>query len=280
MVWLHDRIAADATWRAGEDAFPLGPGIRRRGDRLHHDLDRVPGTLDGGRFLTSFHAAGWAHWVLDVLPRLVVDAELPPDLHRHPLLVPKFATQRPRYRESLETFVDPDALVGLEHERLTRVRELVWLDGARPFVHKDFRTADVPEGVPLGFHARTMARFREAVRAAHAVGIRPDPDRRIQLVRRDGARNEASRRHNDAELEAVARREGFEAFVLERLPFAEQVALLASAGRIVGPYGAAWTLSFFSAPGARARMVRPRSMVQRWLYPTLARISGLELRAL
>lgn len=278
-AWLDARTVADPTWRGDDASLPFGPGMHRHGDRLLRTLPASRLSVRGGRFLGGFHPHNWAHWILDLLPRLAIDAALPAHLRAQPLLVPRTALKHPRFRESLATFAQPDELIGIENGRLTRVAQLIWFDNPRPAARGNHNRLVAPSGAPVGLHERTFRRYRAAVRAAHAAGARPSPKRRIFLARDPRASVARPRRHNEAELLAVARSEGFEAVRLEALPFEEQVRSVATAGAIAGPHGAAWAMTLFAGPGTRGLVVQPATG-PRWLYPTVAWIAGMDLRVL
>jgi capsular polysaccharide biosynthesis protein len=93
------------------------------------------------------------------------------------------------------------------------------------------------------FYLLALKQAQQYARHRHDPG--PEGPRRVYLARR-GLHHQLT---NDAEVEAVFGAHGFESFDFYRLPFREQVALMASADVVAGPDGSAFYMTYFGKPG-------------------------------
>lgn len=190
-------------------------------------LEAVPAPADAlpGRYLPllSWGAeANYAHWLIDVLPRLCLQGAAHPDLR---FLVPD--PLLPWQLEQLE-------LLGIAADRLVpaapwqRVEEAV-------LAHVTHASIVPRHDLLLELRRRLLA----AAGADAGAG-----DRRV-YISRAGARRSIV---NEQELLPVLRDHGFEVVRCEELTVAEQVRLFASAGVVVAQHGAGAFNQLFCPP--------------------------------
>lgn len=186
-------------------------------------LERLP-----GHYLTvaTLFSEGYAHWLLDALPRLAALERLPIDEVR--IVV----SGRPNQwqQESLAMLgVDPSQTVALE-ERYLELETLYFPS----FV-----------GEPGNPHPWGCQWLRQRVLGD---GELERKQRRIYITRRRALRRRVL---NESELEPVLREHGFEIVEAERLGFHDQIRLFGQAEAIVGPHGAGLTNIMFAPPGCK-----------------------------
>jgi capsular polysaccharide biosynthesis protein len=114
-----------------------------------------------------------------------------------------------------------------------------------------------------------MARLRERAVARHpeAVGRRP-----VYISRRDAKKR---RMTNEAELEAALEQRGFDIVQMTPLSFAEQIARVAQAPRIVSAHGAGLALLAAAAPGRQVVELMPALRGSMLIRSTMAKISRI-----
>jgi capsular polysaccharide biosynthesis protein len=218
----------------------------------------------GGTDLLYF-TAGYYHWVIEGIPRVLDVLDDGIDLDRFPLCLPPLA---PYQREFL-------VLMGIDP-----ARQVVTLDKG-DWCHLDeclFPTAYFPFGAdgvedPSGWpDTQLLHRIRERVLARlpvppAATGTRLYVSRAAAAKRKLTA---ASERALVAALEPL----GFEKVVLEALPWVDQVRLFAGADFIVAPHGAGLANLPFSRARALVEIHNPQEA--RAYFATIARELGME----
>jgi len=197
---------------------------------------------------TDKWSANHYHWLCDSLPR--IEASLLADAPRR-ILLPAIVHERHPVRASLEAW--PEMAV-------ERIESPVAPQGLAIISHV----------APAGFHrpelmAAVAARLKRHFGAADAV-----PTRRIYVTRRLAR---FRRLANEAAIEQVLARYGFETVALEELSFADQVRLAAQARTIAGPHGAGLANIAFMAAGGAIVELRQRNSPEMFL--SLAQASGL-----
>jgi Glycosyltransferase 61 len=203
-----------------DDAVLVNPKYVLEIERM--PLRRKRSDVGEGVLLTAPWHHNFFHWMVELLPRLLLVSAIP-ELRRLPLLVPRSA---PRFvEESLR-------LTG----HLERTRFLP--DGVYRFdrLHLLGRLASRSTASPLGV---------EWLRRSFDLG-EPRKRRRLYISRRDANIRFVA---NEAEVEACLGRFGFESVSLAGKPLLEQARLFRDAEMIVGSHGAGFSHLAFAHPG-------------------------------
>ncbi|MFY9621708.1 MAG: glycosyltransferase family 61 protein [Pyrinomonadaceae bacterium] len=215
VITPDDKIAEESAW--------IGDGWLEQ-DRARRALHLPkPEALEGHYFtIASFDSQGYAHWILDALPRLSLLRYATPQTK---VIVSQLAAQWQR-----------DSLTHLG----LNLDELVVL-GNR---HLALELLHVPSyiGQPGRIHPSAVNWLRKKFLTGEQS---LEAGKRLYLTRRGG------RRHviNEDELEPILRRFDFEIINSGEFSFADQIELFSRAEAIAGPHGAALTNSVF-APAA------------------------------
>ncbi len=200
-------------------------------------LYEEPRPIDAGFLLGG--CPNYAHWLADYLPRLMFYRD--PAL---PLLMNRPLTSFQRQSLSFLGIRD-DGILELDYPGAVRVGRL--------FVPATCSALAMP---PLGLRTAVLDWLVTTFAPLCDVARR---DRRIFVSRAGEPHLHRRRLLNDAEIEDVARSEGFDIVAPERLSFTDQVTLFAEAGIIAGPHGAGLFNAIFAAAGARViEMIGPR----------------------
>lgn len=210
-------------------------------------------SLTGTYFaLTGLWSEGYAHWLLDVLPRLMALPLL--DQATRILVSEPFPTWK---AQSLARAGIDLAMVKVVGEQPTRV-DTLYLVG--------------PVGSPAHCHplAATWLRSTYLDPAADR-----RPTRRLYITRRRAAKR---RLINEGQLLDALKPVGFEAVDAERLSFDEQIEAYQQASVVVGPHGAGLANLVFCTQGTAVVELRPRNYPQ-FSYEWLSSHCGLRYRS-
>jgi capsular polysaccharide biosynthesis protein len=217
VITPDNKIAEESAW--------IGDGWLEQ-DRARRALFLPRPEVMPGHYFTiaSFSPEGYAHWILDALPRLSLLRYATPQAK-----VIVSSLQASWQRESL-------AHLGLNLD------ELVVL-GNR---HLALELLHLPSyiGQPGRIHPFAVNWLRKKFLTGQES---LEPGKRLYLTRRGG------RRHviNEDELEPIFRRFDFEIINSGELSFAHQIELFSRAEAVAGPHGAALTNCVFAPPGCR-----------------------------
>ncbi len=139
------------------------------------------------------------------------------------------------------------------NNQILRVDEVLWVG---PIAQHDRRKS------------QTLREFAPLLAAAVPASTLP---RRLYITRPAGATRPIA---NQAELEDLARAQGYHVIEPAALSFPEQISLFHGAEHVLGPMGAALTNTVFMRPGARVSMFTNRRVDP--FYYDIARLMGLE----
>ncbi len=200
--------------------------------RLRTIAHAVP--AGGGQvWITDRLSHNYYHWLCDALPRLEAWLSMHSEAD---LMLPLRVYSQPYVRDSLAAY--PQVRLHLPPVEGFGFLQTVWI------------TSKVAgEG---RHHPAFASMLAQRLRNAFAAGVKPI-GRRLYVSR---ANSRFRRLANEAEMKPVLERHGFEMVHLEKMPFASQVQLLASATHICGPHGAGLSNMYFMARGAKILELR------------------------
>lgn len=210
-------------------------------DRVVRALSLPKPELLAGHYFTiaSFSAEGYAHWILDALPRLSLLRYATPHAK---IIVSNLTTSW--QRDSLSRLgIDLSDLVVLDHRH----------------VQLEFLHLPSYIGQPGRIHPFAVSWLRK-----HFLEGEPtaEPGRRLYLTRSSGRR----RVLNEEELGPVLNRFGFEIINPGTLSFQQQIDLFSRAAAIVSPHGAGLTNCVFAPKTCRVFELFARTCVRPMYY--------------
>lgn len=217
----------------------------------------------------------WYHWMINILPTVLL-AHVAHDVPKSvPLLIPESA-KFGSHAEALKMligaerevfFVPPGARFSVEDAYVVEqpVREIVALNGRSELDWRDLG----------GFNFEVMALFRDFFIKKLAGKKRPvdaaGSGSKVFLMR-----DQSRRPYNQDEVRLFLESRGFRTVVLEDLSFGDQIRTFNAAKIIVSTTGAQWTGLLFSE-AARAVILVPRFLMGSSLFPRLAFLGGSEV---
>jgi len=211
--------------------FPEGATTQHRAG-----LTIVVGTRASGQYF---------HWMVEMLPRLVMGAALAREHQGTLLLRPIHAG----YQWETLAAIAPGTRVAFAEADITTCDEVMFPD----HVIQPGQTIRVMSPlIGLGF---------DALLASFATPSSP-PTRRLYISRRDAARRHVT---NETDLEPILRRHGFEIVTLSGLKAVAQAALFRQASIVIGLHGAGLTNTGFCQPGTPVVEILP--IATRFLSP-------------
>jgi capsular polysaccharide biosynthesis protein len=218
-------------------------------------LRRGAVTMPSGLWaIDNFSPDNYHHWLVDVLPRLLLAEELYPD--ERVLLLPRYYARQPYIPFTLQAFSRIDRIGWIGARAKTRVQRLAFVPRPPVFL-RDL----------LGEVANRVGSLAGA----------PSDARRIYFSRTDAPRRRA---RNEKELIRVLRSYDFEIIRIDPAKPWEQVRASLGANLIAGVHGAALTNLIFMQPGGRLLELRHgQNEVFFKAYGPLAKAMGIHYRA-
>jgi capsular polysaccharide biosynthesis protein len=231
-------------------------------------------TIPEGILLNGQACNNWYHWLINVLPKAFIaekHLELSPKI---PYLVSR-SVQGTRMEEALRLVIGDDRKVLFLEDGPHKVQRGIVIEAPSREVYRPKNILWPINWAELGsFHSEIMAQYRshilEKVKLGRLDTAPPTPGR-IFL-----ARDNFSRPYNENEVWTLLEGMGFNPVRLERLPFTEQVALMAEATMVVGPTGAQWAGWLFSERAVGLILV-PRFLTRSSLFAKLGAAGSSEL---
>jgi len=201
--------------------------------------DHAPFELQRAATFTDSIAPNYAHWLTEVLPRIVV-LSLQADFDRVPYIVD--AKLHPNIQRTLELVVGNSRdIYLLPRDRQINVAELsvVSPTGYIPLGHRDIKKPGHSHGI---FSSTALKMTVELLKSR--LGVKPPltPSRKIYVKRNSHGRN----LRNADELEQALVSIGFDVVEPEKMSFDDQVRTFSSARIIVGATGAAMANLLFA----------------------------------
>lgn len=226
--------------------------------------------LHAAALFTDAVASNYAHWLTEVLPRIVLYTRSACS-KGIPLIVDEGL--HPNIYESLSIAVGKNRLIyTLPKDRLARVRNLdvVTTAGYVPYAPRAPKLPGHSHGV---FAPQALRAVRDAF--SHLTAKAPSASGRRIYVRRNAGLRKLI---NDQEISALLSAEGFEIVAPEQLSFSDQVRLFSQAELVIGATGAAMANLIFCPPGARVHVLMARHPeMPYWYWQRLAECVGVDL---
>lgn len=213
----------------------------------------------------------WYHWLIEILPMIMLAQDLGSAYQDYPLLVPEEVLANRTFRETLALFQGTREIIPLKSKDQYRVGELVFIPPPvyGPFnMHRGYW----PELSDYSQNINVLKRFRAYILEQLDIMPEPDTPRRIFL-----ARAATARQYNQDELIAIAQDMDFESIRMETLSFREQVRILHGAELVVGPSGAAWSGALFMRPEAQGLAWVLKEYTGGSFFSSLSCVSGSQL---
>lgn len=231
-------------------------------------------TLDRALDLTGLHSFNFGHWLVELLPKLLVCLDRP-GFESVTVVVDEQMPQQ--HREALELLLRPGhPVVSLGPGEALRVREL-WTCSTLMYAEIGTRPGEpsLDEVLPLDGDAfnSLVGKLEPLLLAAE----RPGTPKQIYLARKD---SQHKRLVNRAEAEEWFRQTGFDVYEPASLSFAEQLARVRGAEVVAGPEGSGLWLAFWARPGTKIAVLDSPYVDQWWPIVDLCRARGLELSIL
>lgn len=248
--------------------------VVRLADAHHIVFDAGPyadPTIKAGIFLLDQFWYNYAHWLLEVLPRLW-SIERCADYRGLPLLINE--KLYPQQLESLKLLnQDRHPLQVLPIGKRFRVERLIYPSSLTASMLMRYRPSAPASPLDVTLHPEAVGFLRERLLPICA----PDATARRRLwVSRKTKRQAGHRRLiNEDEIEAILVEHGFEVVVPETLSFREQVATFAEAEMIAGCAGAGMINCVFAPATARILMfTKNHPQVNFHYFTNIARTIG------
>ncbi len=237
MVLSQDGTLCDASYGVwnGERLLPRNMLTAIGDDRWRLETGISPQTLMGDHYLLGSLQPHFGHTLLEGLSRAWAMLEHPDLFSKMPLLV--FES---RLLEFQKRFLE---LAGIAEDRIVHVPingvtvERLWI--ADPSL-RSHRWISARQG-------RVWGRISDAISIT-------TPTRKIYLSRSLISERPLS---NEAEVESILERQGFEIIHPETLPLDEQIRIAAQAAHIVGPVGSQMYLAAFQKSGTKKTVLAP-----------------------
>lgn len=233
---------------------------------LHHakiEYDDIE-DIDKGFFLSGNGSWNWYHYLIEVLPKLMLLEKTP-----HTILVSEIVKEFPTMQAALDLLIgDNCKIIYLSRNKSYRVGELHYIND---FNHLQFNRFDNQIlGIGTYYNQELLTKFSDTILRK----INPDSksDTKFFLYRKNTHRIA----NNQDELKYFLEKEGFTTICLEELTLEQQVSIFYNATFIIGISGAAWTNLIFCRNKAKAICFIPDNAKEFSAFSNLAKLSGVE----
>ncbi|MDA8901177.1 glycosyltransferase family 61 protein [Pontimonas sp.] len=213
----------------------------------------------------------WSHWLLNFLPGVEIADRYFGNETSPPLIVP------PGYRKSESQMTLFDSIwsnrevVMCNPDVEILVDKLHWFE--QPVADSP-RSLDPANLLPKSLNASALTRFRAKIVSLKGIDLQEtDRVRNVFLAREPGRRD-----YNFEEIHTVASELGCEIVYPNRLSVYDQLTLMNSSRRVVGPIGSAFANILFAGPGAKALVFARPNEDNDWWAP-FAAVAGVSMHA-
>ena len=286
-ILFHDVMAQshNSLLRQGQGAL-VPPSHMKQPGRYRYE-DNKTYTLQHGQrvFLSNFAkqhhnkaicafgsgASNWYHWLIELLPMVMLAENLPAEFDDYPLAVPEDLLASPNFRDALDLFVSGRTLLPLPAKMQHVFSTLVVIP--QP-THGPFNLSHGNWPVPEDYLqiVDVMQRFRSRILEKLDIAVTGDTPKHIFL-----ARPPENRSYNQEEIIRAAEARGLVSIRPETLSFRDQVQLFHNADVIVGPTGAAFANSLFCRPGTTSVSWMLRQYSEACAFSNIAHLTGADM---
>ncbi|RJP81619.1 MAG: glycosyltransferase family 61 protein [Desulfobacteraceae bacterium] len=245
-----------------------GFSISRKGFGIIRE--KSPIKITHGIGLIGLGSSNWYHWLIEILPVVMLAEKLPLAYRNYAFLVPNEYNKYQTFRDSLDALKSHRKIIILGSDKQYQVENFIAIDipvhgpfnlmkGKWPRI-SDYRQN---ENVLIDYRLRILKNY----------GIENfKPIKKIFLSRKNNRRN-----FNQIDLERIVKENGFTIVYPEILSFYEQVRLFNSAKYIVGASGAAWANIIFCQKNTFGLTWIFPEYKEFCVYSNLAAIAGMNL---
>ena len=212
----------------------------------------------------------WYHWLIEVLPSIMLMQNLPAAYDDYPLLVPEEILAGTTFKDALDLYIGTRPVIGLARDAQYRVGEMVVIP---PPVSGPFNMHDYQWPMPEDYvnNIGVMQQFR--MQTLDRLGVTYDGNglKRVFL-----ARPPSTRSYNQDDILEVARAKGFEIVRPEKISFREQVQMMHNADFVAGPTGAACANTVFMRPGTKSLIWALKEYDGACFFSNLGHVAGCQ----
>lgn len=216
-------------------------------------------------------ASNWYHWLIEVLPTVMLAQNLSAKYDDYPLLVPEEILAGPTFRETLDLYVGNRRIIPLEKNKQYRISKLIFVPPA-VFGPLNMRKWQWPTPSDYSHNIGVMKQFR--TNTLQRLGIEYDSNgaKHIFMARPSGARG-----YNQDDIIKVALDRGFQIVRPEEFSFRQQVQMIHNADCVVGPTGAACANTLFMRPGTKSLVWALKEYEGACFFSNLAHVAGSQM---
>lgn len=215
-------------------------------------------------------AANWYHWLIEVLPTIMLMQNLPKAYDDYPLLVPEEVLSGDTFKDTLDLYIGTRPVIGLASDAQYCVGKMVIIP---PPVSGPFNMHDHLWPVPEDYLSNigVMQQFRTQTLDCLGVTYDGNGPKRVFLARPPGTRS-----YNQDDILKVAHAKGFEIVRAEHLSFREQVQMMHNADFVAAPSGAACANMVFMRPDTKSLIWALKEYDSACFFSNLGHVAGCQ----
>ena len=200
--------------------------------------------IDKAIFIGGDGSKNWYHWIIEILPKLFITANLPNEFASYPLAVPYICKNNKNFKDALQLFNTANREIfyfGMKD--IIFANELIFIEDVlkSPFMIKNgfkLKNTDYSQNDKLILnYSNQFQKYYESKKLKCDLNFY----KKVFLARKNSQRS-----YNQNELIEIVKKYEFNIIYTEELNLLEQISLFSNAKYIVGPPGAAWTGLIFS----------------------------------
>lgn len=231
-------------------------------------------TIDKAIYLSGSYTKNWYHWMIEILPKLIVLKRDLEDFNDFQILVSKDVIESANHKSALLCFVEENKIISLDKEQIYRVNALIYVDS--PCIATPIKKTHILSSAKdCNFYYSLMKDFKNHLTAELLNSQYTKGSKRIYLYR-----EQVSRKFNQKEVLNLLERFDFSSVDTGKLSLKQQAELFNDAEIIVGATGAAWTNLLFCSENTKAVIFWPDNLGIDSRFPNLANLSGVDLYSL
>jgi capsular polysaccharide biosynthesis protein len=231
-------------------------------------------TIDKAIYLSGSYTKNWYHWMIEILPKLIVLKRDLEDFSDFKILVSEDVIKSANHKSALLCFVEENKIIYLDKKQIHRVNALIYVDS--PCITTPNRKTHILSSTKDGnFYYSLMKDLKDHLTAELLNLQYTKGSKRIYLYR-----EQLTRRFNQKEVLNLLKRFDFSTVDTGQLSLKQQAELFNGAEIIVGATGAAWTNLLFCSKNTKAVIFWPDNFGMDSRFPNLANLSGVDLYSL